>query len=132
MDLETFNQSYINIITESHFDIMDIHITEKSFKPFYYFQFPLFLASYNHIKKLKEEHDLYLFEDLIDHSYDNEPNDRKRMSMVIEEISRLSLMRNDIQNYYKSNIMNLNKSTLKILIGFLPGFKETKLSYLNT
>lgn len=107
LDLETFNQSYINIITESHFDIKDIHITEKSFKPFYYFQLPLFLASFNHVKKLKEEHNLHLFEDFIDHSYDNEIDDKKRMIMVINEINRLSSMRDAIQKYYESNIQKL-------------------------
>ena len=129
LDLQTFNQSYINITTESHFDIQDIHITEKTFKPFYYFQIPLFLASYQHINKLKKEHDLYLFEDLIDHSYDNEKNDKIRMNMVVDEILRLSNIKNDIVNYYKSNIDKLIHNHNYIKDFYLKN--ETNLYFLN-
>jgi len=51
ISIKTFQESYINIITESHYDVTDVHITEKTFKPFYYFQLPIFLASHHHIKK---------------------------------------------------------------------------------
>jgi len=129
LDLQTFNQSYINIITESHFDIQDIHITEKTFKPFYYFQMPLFLASHQHVNKLKQEHDLYLFEDLIDHSYDNQKNDKLRMNMVVEEINRLSNMKNDIETYYKSNIDKLIHNHKYIRDFYLKN--ETNLYFLN-
>jgi hypothetical protein len=103
LELNTYKNSYINIITESHFDILDVHITEKSFKPFYYYQMPIFLASQNHILKMKEEYDLEFFDDLIDHSYDNEIDDIKRLHMVLSEIDRLSKMQNEIKLYYKSN-----------------------------
>jgi hypothetical protein len=103
LELSTYQNSYINIITESHFDIADVHITEKSFKPFYYYQIPLFLASKNHILKMKEEYDLEFFDDLIDHSYDKEVNDINRLHMVLSEIDRLSKIKNEIKIYYKSN-----------------------------
>lgn len=110
ISIKTFQESYVNIITESHYDILDIHITEKSFKPFYYFQMPLFFASYHHVKKLKEEYGLFLFDDLIDHSYDNEIDDSKRFHMVIDEIKRLSLMKDEIKTYYENNINLLIKN----------------------
>jgi hypothetical protein len=119
INVKTFQESYINIVTESHFDILDIHITEKTFKPFYYFQIPIFFASFNHIKKLKEEYDLYLFEDLIDHSYDNEMDDTKRFHMVINEIKRLSKMGDKIKKYYKDNIDKLISN-----YEFIKNFKE--------
>jgi hypothetical protein len=104
----SFQNAYINIVTETHFSFNDgIHITEKSFKPFYYFQIPIFLAPYNHVKILKEEYNFYLFDDLIDHSYDNEKDDSIRFKMVINEIQRLSNMRDNISNYYKKNIDNM-------------------------
>jgi hypothetical protein len=104
----SFQNAYINIVTETHFSFNDgIHITEKSFKPFYYFQIPLFLAPYNHVKTLKDEYNFYLFDDLIDHSYDDEKDDPKRFKMVIKEIQRLSNMREDISNYYRKNIDNM-------------------------
>jgi hypothetical protein len=110
ISIKTFQESYINIITESHYDITDVHITEKTFKPFYYFQLPIFFASYHHIKKLKEEYDLFLFDDLINHSYDNEPDDSKRFLMVVDEIKRLSTIVDVVKNYYKNNIDKLIKN----------------------
>ena len=100
-----FKNSYINIVTESHYHFRetDVHITEKSFKPFYFFQLPLFLASYNHVKMMREEYDFYFFDDLINHSYDSEIDDVKRFHMIFNEIKRLSTMREEISLYYKSN-----------------------------
>jgi uncharacterized protein (UPF0248 family) len=104
-----FQNSYINIVTESHYHFRehDVHITEKSFKPFYFFQLPIFVASYQHVKMIKEEYNFYLFDDLIDHSYDNEIDDAKRFHMIINEIKRLSTMREEIALYYKNNIDKL-------------------------
>jgi hypothetical protein len=105
---DSFKNAYINIVTETHFiDSEGVHITEKSFKPFYYFQLPIFLAAYNHVKMLKDEYGFYLFDDLIDHSYDDEINDSKRFHMIVKEIQRLSNMREEIQNYYKNNTEKL-------------------------
>jgi hypothetical protein len=108
LTLDSYKNSYINILTESHYTTTnDIHITEKSFKPFYYFQIPIFLASYNHVKMLREEYDFYFFDDLIDHSYDNEIDYVKRFHMVVNEINRLSNMKEEISNYYKNNVDKL-------------------------
>lgn len=107
-----YQNSYINIVTESHYHYRDnsVHITEKSFKPFYFFQLPIFLASWEHIKMMREEYDLDFFDDLIDHSYDNEKDDAKRMHMVINEIKRLSNMREEIFEFYKNNVDRLIKN----------------------
>ena len=112
----SYQNAYINIVTETHFIGSEgVHITEKSLKPFYYFQLPVFLSAYNHIRKLKDEYGFYLFDDLIDHSYDNEPNDSKRFHMIVNEIQRLSNMREEISNYYKNNVNKLihNHSIIK-------------------
>jgi hypothetical protein len=102
--MEQYEKSYFNIITESHYEELAIHITEKSFKPFYLYQYPIFLASYNHIKTLKKYYDFYLFDDLIDHSYDDEIDNTKRLYKVVDEIKRLSKMKKEIELHYKSNI----------------------------
>ena len=109
LTLDSFKNSYINIVPETRFEYTEnnMHITEKTFKPFYYFQIPIFLAQHNHIKTLREEYDFYLFDDLIDHSYDNEPDDTKRFNMVVNEINRLSNMRDEINLYYKDNVDKL-------------------------
>ncbi len=101
-----YQNGYINIISESHYHFResDVHITEKSFKPFYFFQLPIFVASWKHVKMMRQEYDLYFFDDLIDHSYDNEKDDAKRFHMIVNEIKRLSNMREEISEYYKNNM----------------------------
>jgi len=112
--------SYINITTESQYldENKVIHITEKSFKPFYYFQFPLILATHNHIKKMKELYDYDFFDDIINHEYDSEPNFKKRLYMFVEEIKRLNQNKEQIKEFYRNNqqrfIDNKNK-VLKML-----------------
>jgi hypothetical protein len=104
IECKSYENSYINIITESHYEIKDVHMTEKSFKPFYFYQFPIFLASYRHVEILKKEHpDLDLFEDIINYDYDLEINDKKRLNMVLDEIVRLSKLEKEIKSYYISN-----------------------------
>jgi len=109
LTLDSYKNSYINIVTETYYNFKenDIHITEKSFKPFYYFQLPLFLSRPNHIKMMREEYELDFFDDLINHSYDNEMDDVKRFHMVVDEIKRLSNMREEISIYYKNNVDKL-------------------------
>lgn len=107
--LDSYKNSYINIVTESYYNFKenDIHITEKSFKPFYYFQLPLFLSRPNHVKMMREEYNFYFFDELINHSYDDEIDDVKRFHMVVDEIKRLSTMREKISIYYKNNVDKL-------------------------
>ena len=107
--LDSYKNSYINIVTETHYNFIEnnTHITEKSFKPFYYFQLPIFLSRPNHIKMMREEYNFDFFDDLIDHSYDTEIDDVKRFHMVVNEIKRLSSMKEEISVYYKNNIDKL-------------------------
>jgi len=110
---KSYENSYVNIVTESAYFPNEIHITEKSLKPFYFFQFPLFLSTYNHIKYLKERFEFDVFDDIIDHSYDNEPDNKKRLKMVFSEIIRLNNKKEELMNFYVKNkqrfINNKNK-----------------------
>jgi hypothetical protein len=102
---KNYENTYINIITESMFlDVNNnIHISEKTFKPFYYYQIPLILSTHNHIKMVKLKYGIDFFDDLIDHSYDNEPNQRKRLDMFVNEIKRLSENKQTVIDFYKNN-----------------------------
>jgi len=108
---ETYENAYVNITGESVFskDAI-IHITEKSFKPFYYYQFPLIVATPYHNTELKK---LYNLEDVINHDFDNEENHMKRLTMIFEEIKRINKNKTSIINFYKKNknrfIDNQNK-----------------------
>ena len=100
-EVESYKNAYINIITESNFESIEniIHPTEKSFRPFYYFQILIFVSSPNHLKYIEEKYGFDMFHDLIDHSYDSIENDVDRFHKVMEEINKLN--RNTNIFYYQ-------------------------------
>jgi hypothetical protein len=104
-NFESYINSYVNITTESAFDRQKntIHISEKSFKPFFYYQFPIMVASQYHIKKMKELYGLDFFDDIIDHSYDNEPDHKKRLKMIVKEIKRINDNKDLFVRFYRNN-----------------------------
>lgn len=101
----SFENSYFNIVTESVYKskFNNIHITEKSLRPFYFYQFPIFVSTPHHIKYLKKDYDFDLFEDIIDHSYDDEIDDKKRMEMIVKEIKRINENKDFFIQFYKKN-----------------------------
>lgn len=103
-EMNPYRNSYVNIVTETGYISTDvIHITEKSLIPIYYSQIPLILANFEHNKFLKERYDFDLFEDIIDYSYDNEKDPRKRLFMFVDEVKRLNSIKDEIINFYKNN-----------------------------
>jgi hypothetical protein len=107
---ECYLNCYINIITETLFNSPEIHISEKSFRAFYFMQLPIFVATYNHVKYLKSRFGFDVFDDLIDHSYDSEPNDEKRMVLVLNEIKRLNDNKDLVIDFYKKNKNRFEKN----------------------
>lgn len=98
-----YKNSYINIVTESVYFHSGIHITEKTIKPFILGQLPIFVSSPNHVEVLRKDYNLDLFDDFINHDYDKEKDDTRRMEMIIQECTRLSKMENEIIDFYKNN-----------------------------
>ena len=110
-----YKHSYINIVTESHFTFNDIvHFTEKSLIPFYFNQIPIIIASPNHIKKLKESFDFDFYEDFINHSYDDEIDNDKRIRMIIDEIIRLNKNKDLIKKFFTENKERFIKNQEKV------------------
>jgi hypothetical protein len=116
-NVKTYEHSYVNITTESLFENLKntIHISEKSYKPFYYLQIPIFLASPYHLKKIREEFNLDLFDDIIDHSYDLERDHKKRFNMVINEIKRVYQNKDNIIEFYRNNRERLEENKKKTI-----------------
>jgi len=112
-----YKNAYINIVTESQFiDLGNvIHITEKSFKPFFYYQFPIILATHHHIKSLKEKYDFDFFDDVINHSYDNEPDQKKRFKMITEELKRLHENKETLIEFYSKNSQRFEDNKNKVI-----------------
>jgi hypothetical protein len=121
-ETKTFENTYVNIVTESNYHYDAVHITEKSLKPFYFYQLPIFLSSQRHVKYLRELHHFDLFDDFIDHSYDKEPNIRKRFFMVLDEIKRLNKNKKKVIEFYNNNFERFEKNKQSVL----NIFKSTK------
>jgi len=86
-----FNDSYLNIILETHLDADQsggAFLTEKTFKPIKNCQPFLLVGPAGSIDQLK--HMGYrTFDHVIDHSYDQELNNTRRWDMACTEIERL-------------------------------------------
>ena len=102
-NFKTFENSYFNLVTETDFDLNVLHPTEKSLKPFYYFQYPLFVAPPHHVKYLKDTYGFDMFDDIINHSYDDEIHDLKRMDMIHSEILKIFNNSNFYKEIYKEH-----------------------------
>ena len=97
-------KSYINITTETNYESPYIvHITEKTFNAFNFYQIPIFVATYQHVKYLTELYGFDMFDDLVNHSYDDEIDNGKRLFMIIDEIKRLSENPQLIKDFYINN-----------------------------
>jgi hypothetical protein len=101
--IDDYLNTLVNVVTESvYFDDM-IHISEKSFKPFTFFQLPIFVASHNHVSYLRDYYGLDLYDDFINHDYDKIKNPAKRMEAIVKEIQRLNNIQTDVFEFIKNN-----------------------------
>ena len=81
--------SYFQFVTETATDTSRFpFITEKSLKPFAMMQPFIQFGPKDNVKNLKN-YNYHIFEKWIDHSYDDEENDIKRLRMVLKEFDRL-------------------------------------------
>jgi hypothetical protein len=106
----SYKNSYVNITTETEFNTDEIHITEKSFKPFVVFQFPLILASPGHIYEIRKRYDFDWFDDVIDHSYDLEKDHKIRLLKFVKEIKRINDNKEFFIEFYKNNKSRFEKN----------------------
>ena len=114
-ELRTFQETYVNIVTESNFFSESVHITEKSIKPFYFYQLPIFLSGRHHVKFFKENYGFDLFDDIINHSYDEIVDNKQRLFAVFNEINRLTNNKDLIINFYKNNKDRFEENKNKVI-----------------
>ena len=67
----------------------NIFITEKSYKTFAWYQFPIWYAVPGSVDKIREQ-GFDVFDDIIDHSYDMDTDPNTRMDKVVAEAHRFS------------------------------------------
>jgi hypothetical protein len=115
--IETYVSSYINIVTESMFKDWNnnIHISEKSFRPFYYYQIPLILSTHGHIRTLKEKYGFDFYDDLINHSYDDEPNQKNRLIKLVTEIAKLNNNKEKVIDFFRNNRDRFESNKQKVI-----------------
>lgn len=115
--IETYVSSYINIVTESMFKDWNnnIHISEKSFRPFYYYQIPLILSTHGHIRTLKEKYGFDFYDDLINHSYDDEPNQKNRLIKLVTEIAKLNNNKEKVIDFFRNNKDRFESNKQKVI-----------------
>jgi hypothetical protein len=95
--------TYVNCITESVYNENTIHITEKTIKPFYFYQIPIFLASEGHVEFLRNEYGFDLYDDLINHDYDRITDNKERLKVFVKEIIRILDNKKNIVDFYNNN-----------------------------
>lgn len=101
-----FENSYFSVVTETtYFNDESVFLTEKTFKAIG-MQHPFILVTVPGSLKYLKQLGYKTFEGIINEDYDQEWDDTKRMSMIVDEIERLS---------------NLNKTELSAFL------KESKL-----
>jgi hypothetical protein len=112
-----FRTCAVNIIAESssqHDDTWhSVFVTEKTFKAFGMLQIPVWWAVpglVNCVRKMGFD----LFDDTIDHSYDNEFNEEIRLEMVVRELTKLqeldlAQLRMNLRPRLEKNFQRLNQ-----------------------
>lgn len=130
-----FCNAIFNIVLESSFEKMAfedlpaywdrLFITEKTVKAFAYYQIPIFLATMHHVKKLREL-GFDVFDDIVNHDYDDEPNVEYRIQKIADEIERICNL--DFEVLKKLNIqtrLEYNANQVGVV------FKQKEQEYLD-
>ena len=114
---KTYEESYVNIVTESLYTNSPnvVQITEKSFRPFFFYQLPIIFASPHHISIMKSRYDLDFFEDIIDHNYDDKLDDKQRFFETMREVKRLHENKDKVIEFYHNNYDRLESNKQKVL-----------------
>jgi hypothetical protein len=120
IDIEQFNDlkhhtSTVIIVSEntigndmnSHDDSFHITFTEKTIKPFVRGQIPL-IHSYVGLQSELRELGFDLYDDFVNHSYENESDSVKRLEMIIDEGKRLLYL--DTEKYIEENQIRIYKN----------------------
>ena len=99
-----YSRTFFSIVTESIFEDVSVFLDEKVWKPIYNYHPFIILGCPNSLKKLREW-GFKTFHPHINESYDEEINPGKRMSMIVDEVERLSSMSFDeLKKWYKELI----------------------------
>ena len=106
---EIYRNTWYSIVCETS-DFNRYHLTEKTAKCLWAGRVFILLASYRNLEYLRSFGFRTFHGDLIDESYDQEPNDIKRLQMAWEQIERLSkLDPKEVYSYYEETLRHNQK-----------------------
>lgn len=94
-----YTDCFINLVTETSVSDNQVFLSEKTFKPFTTGQFALWVSSAGTVARLRK-FGFDMFDDVIDHGYDKEPNWHRRIDMIHNELDRLYSM--DISSIFQN------------------------------
>tara|TARA_R100000742_G_C4279278_1_gene103414 strand:+ start:2386 stop:3540 length:1155 start_codon:yes stop_codon:yes gene_type:complete len=95
-----FLNSYFSIVTESHFREVDKFIISEKISKALVGMHPFFLYAQPYSLKYLKDNGFQTFGDIIDESYDEETDDKKRFEMVTQEIIKF-FKNNTLEDLHK-------------------------------
>ena len=86
-----YDNTFFNLLSENHFDVRTIFLSEKVFKCVAWYSPILFMTTPGSIEKF-ESLGYKSFEPFINQEYDKEENNGKRLKMILDECERICEM----------------------------------------
>ena len=114
--IKLYEDSYFSLVSETNFfGRTGRFLTEKTFKPIAY-KHPFILLCDPYSLKLLKQLGYKTFHPFIDESYDNEPNDTKRMKMILNEVNRLSNLSKSELFEFIDNVKEITNHNYNVLV----------------
>ena len=93
-EYDLWQSAFLHVVSETVFFDEKLHLTEKIFRPIVSRRPFILLGAYKNLEYLKS-YGFKTFDKWIDESYDNEPDNEKRLSMVCDEIEKIANLSED-------------------------------------
>lgn len=110
----------INLVTENtvglecgEAEYNTITFTEKAWIPFRIHQIPIYISQLGYVNELRLL-GFDLFDDIVDHSYDNELDPFKRIILAVDEMDKLRNL--DLLDFYNKNYLRFVKNNIQCQI----------------
>lgn len=123
---DVFSNAYVDLVTENiNYSPIKFEyntLTEKSLKPFLFYQLPIFITYQNNLKCLRDM-GFDLFDDILDNSYDVIEDPKQRIDIAVSNLIKLKEV--DLSNYFEENkIRFVNNRNLIFKLAFSDGLND--------
>jgi len=129
--------SFVNFVMETAFEpsispyTWNVpFITEKSMKPFAWGQIPIFLNCADSLQKIRD-FGFDLFDDIIDHGYDNEPDPMTRIKLCVDQLEKICRWSLEDCQKFKQDNMQRFESNRKVLDKLLLNYHRITINNLQ-